>query len=345
MCIRDRYTCRNSTARLPALVTDSRSAWSLRDLVQRGDAETQRKTRRRHFGDARARLRRRGGESQNLRARRKRRRQGERRSLAGDAAVAVADKGGQVQGFRRGDLAFDARERLFQLQAGTVEVAVGLLEDADLGLLVPGAFEPDEVQSAGLDGEPGVGEKRRRIQIYACIAAHHGEAADLGILMHQNAAGEERLVFDLDIAAEQDATGDHGLVADFAVVSDVAAGHDEVAVADFGDGFGRRAARDGEVLADLVALADTEIAAGAGKVLVERVGAEHGAGADLVALAEGGPALDIDVGIEDTVGSHDHFGLDDAKLADSHTRADDGIGRDDGGGGDHRRWIDGHEFV
>src|ERR1035437_9447363 len=120
--------------------------------------------------------------------------QGERRSLAGDAAAAAADKGGQVQGFRRGNLAFDARERLFQLQAGTVEIAVGLLEDADLGRLVSGAFEPDEVQSAGLDGEPGVGEKRRRIQIYTCIAAHHGEAADPGILMHQNAVGEESQV-------------------------------------------------------------------------------------------------------------------------------------------------------
>src|SRR5450759_575844 len=268
-----------------------------------------------------------------------------RRSLAGDAAPAAADKGGQVQGFRRGNLTFDARQRLFQLQAGTVEVAVGLLEDADWRRLVPGALEPDEVQSAGLDGEPGVGEKWRRIQIYAGIAAHHGEAADLGILMHQNAAGEERFVFDLDIAAEQDATGDHRLVADFAVVSDVAAGHDEVAVADFRDGFRRRAARDGEVLAELVAVADAEIAAGAGEVLVERVGAEDGARADLVALPEGGPALDIDVGIEDTVRTYHHLGLDDAEFADAHTRSDDGIGRDDGGGGDHRRWIDGHEFV
>src|ERR1035437_2380998 len=121
------------------------------------------------------------------------RRRAGRRSLAGDAAAAAADKGGQGKGFRGGDLAFDARQRLFQLQAGTVEVAVGLLEDADLRRLVPGAFEPDEVQSAGLDGEPGVGEKRRRIQIYPRIAAHQGEAADLGILMPQNAAGEERL--------------------------------------------------------------------------------------------------------------------------------------------------------
>src|ERR1039458_10486537 len=59
-------------------------------------------------------------------------------SLAGDAAVAGADKGDQMQGLRRGNFAFDARQRFFQLQAGTVEIAVGLLEDADLGRLVSG---------------------------------------------------------------------------------------------------------------------------------------------------------------------------------------------------------------
>ena len=83
---------------------------------------------------------------------------------------------------------------------------------------------------------------------------------------------------------------------------DVAAGHDEVAVADFRGGFGRRAARNREVLADLVVVADAEIAAGAVEVLVERIGAEHRAGADLVARAERGPALDVDVGIEHAVG-------------------------------------------
>ena len=101
----------------------------------------------------------------------------------------------------------------------------------------------------------------------------------------------------------------------------------------------------GEMLADLVAVADAEIAARAVEVFVERVGAEHRAGADLVARAEGGPALDIDVGIEHAVGADDHFGLNDTEFADSHAGADDGIGRDDGGGGDHRRWIDGHEVV
>src|ERR1039457_5752489 len=132
-------------------------------------------------------------------------------SFSGDTAMAAADKGGQVQGFRRGDFAFDARECRFQLQAGAVEIAVGLLEDADHGRFIPRPFEPDEVQPAGLDGESGISEVRRRIQVYAGIAAHHGGATHPGVLMHQNTAREERLIFDLDIAAEQDATGNHGL--------------------------------------------------------------------------------------------------------------------------------------
>ena len=259
--------------------------------------------------------------------------------------MAAPDEGDQVQGLHRGDLASDARQRLFQFQAGTVEKAVGLFEDADLGRLVSGALQPDEVQSAGLDFEPGASEKRRRVQVHPGVAAHHGEAADPAILVHQHTAGEERLVFDLDIAAQQDATGDHGLVADLAVMRDVAAGHDEVAVADFRGGLRRRAARDGEVLADLVAVADSQIAAGAVEVLVQRQRAEHGAGADLVALAEGGPAFDINVRIEDAARAQHYVALDDAEFADSHRGADDGVGRNDGGGGNRGRWIDGHESV
>src|ERR1035441_3739828 len=101
--------------------------------------------------------------------------------------------------------------------------------------------------------------------------------------MHQNTAREERLIFDLDIAAEQDTAGNHGLAADFAVVGNLAAGHDEVAVADFGDGFRRRAAGYSEMFADFVVVADAEIAAVAGEVLIERVCAEDGADRESVA--------------------------------------------------------------
>src|ERR1035441_9273646 len=122
-------------------------------------------------------------------------------SLPGDAAVAAADKRDQVRSFRRRDLARDARQRLFQPQAGTVEIAVRLLEDADQRRLIPGTFEPHKVQSARLDGEPGAGEERRRIQVDPRIAAYHGQSVHPGVLMHQHSAGEERLILDLHIAA------------------------------------------------------------------------------------------------------------------------------------------------
>ena len=105
-------------------------------------------------------------------------------------------------------------------------------------------------------------------------------------------------------------------VADPAIVRDVAGGHDVVVVADLGYRFGLRAARDRVVLADLVAVADAQIAALAGEVLVERIGAEHGAGRDLVALAERGPALDVDVRLEPAAGADDDVRLDHAVFAD-----------------------------
>src|ERR1039458_3297016 len=117
-------------------------------------------------------------------------------SLAGDAAVAPADKGGQVQGFRRGNFAFDARECRFQLQAGAVEIAVGLLEDADHGRFIPRPFEPDEVQPAGLDGATGKGGVRGPLQVYGAFSGPHGGAAGPGVLIPPKAAREGPLILD-----------------------------------------------------------------------------------------------------------------------------------------------------
>ena len=41
----------------------------------------------------------------------------------------------------------------------------------------------------------------------------------------------------------------------------------------------------------------------------------------------------------------DDVAFDDAEFADADAGPDGGIGMDPGGGGDHGRWIDGHEFV
>jgi hypothetical protein len=99
------------------------------------------------------------------------------------------------------------------------------------------------------------------------------------------------------------------------------------------------------VLANLVAVADPEVAAHAIEVFVERVRSQYGTVTDLVGLSQGSPALDIDIGIEHTVGTHDYIGLYDTEFAYSDTGADNGIGGNYSGVGDYRRWIDGHEFV
>ena len=76
------------------------------------------------------------------------------------------------------------------------------------------------------------------------------------------------------------------------------------------------------MFADDVAVADAQVAALAGEVLVQRIGPEHRAGRNLVALAERGPALHVDVRLDAAMRSdHDIF-FDDRKLTDLHLRPD-----------------------
>src|SRR5580658_4094844 len=128
-------------------------------------------------------------------------------------------------------------------------------------------------------------------------------------------------------------------------MGDMARGHDEVAVADFGGRLRRGAARNGEVLADLVAVADTKVAAFGLEILVERIAAEYRAGGDFVVLAEGGPALDEDVRFQQAPGADRDVLLHHAVLANAHAGRDDGLGVDAGGGGDGGGGIDGHGRV
>ena len=62
------------------------------------------------------------------------------------------------------------------------------------------------------------------------------------------------------VAAQEGAVGEDAAIADAAVVGDVAAGHEEVAAADDRLEGLRRAAVDGDVLAEDVVVADDDIA-------------------------------------------------------------------------------------
>ena len=163
--------------------------------------------------------------------------------------------------------------------------------------------------------------------------------------MHRHAARDEGLIFNLDVSRQQRATGDHRPVPHAAIVRDVTRRHDVVLVADLRRRFRRRAARDGVVLADLVAVADPQVAALAGESLVERIGAQNGARGDPVAFAQGGPALNVHVGFEDALRAHRDVALDYAEVPDAASRPNGRAGMDAGGGRHHGARIDRHETV
>src|SRR4051812_8815679 len=262
--------------------------------------------------------------------------------FAADAAFALPNERDEVARLGGRDLGLDADQRVVELEAGAIEQVVGLLERGEIRGLVPRALESDDVEALGGDIEIGVEEEGRHVAVHTGVAPDHGEAPDFGELVDDDAAGDERLVLDFDIPRQQGATGDDDMVTDLAVVRNVAGAHDEVFVADFGDGLGRGAAADGVVLANLVAVAEPEVAALAGEALVERVGAEDGAGGDLVPLAQGRPALDVDVRFQHAVGADDDVALDDAEVGDADARSDDCVGVHAGRRGDRCGGVDCH---
>ena len=103
------------------------------------------------------------------------------------------------------------------------------------------------------------------------------------------------------------------MVADDAVVGDVGVGQHPVVVADAGDAAAAAgAAVDGDELAEQVVLADFQLGAFAGVLLVLRVAADGGVADEAVALADAGRSGD---------GS---MRADVATIADAHDRADQG---------------------
>src|SRR6476646_5369351 len=113
--------------------------------------------------------------------------------------------------------------------------------------------------------------------------------------MDDYATRDKGLVLNLHVASDEGATTDHGTIADSAIVSDVACGHDVVVIADLCHRFRLSSAGDGVMLADGVAVTNSQIAALARKVLVQWIGSQHRARRDGIAVAHGGEALDVNV--------------------------------------------------
>src|SRR5439155_19782122 len=114
----------------------------------------------------------------------------------------------------------------------------------------------------------------------------------------------------------QRAARNHRLAADLAVMRDMSGSHDVVVIADFRHRLGRRSARDGVVLTNLIAVADAQVASFPGEAFIQWIGAQYSASGDFVALAQNTPALDINVRLEHAAGSDPHVRFDDAELAD-----------------------------
>ncbi len=163
--------------------------------------------------------------------------------------------------------------------------------------------------------------------------------------MYDHAPGNERLVFYFRVSGHQNATCYHVVVAHFAIVRHVAVGHDEIVVPDLGQRFRLRSSRDAVVLANLVAVADTQVTALAGKGLVQRVRAKHRTSGDFITLPHRGPTFHVNVRSEEAPGADRDIPLHDAKLADICLRADDRIGMDAGSGSHYRGRINGHTLV
>ena len=102
-------------------------------------------------------------------------------------------------------------------------------------------------------------------------------------------------------------------------------------------------ARNCEMFADLVVIADPEIATFPFEVFVKGVGAKYDGSTDFIAVSESCPALDVNVRIENTVASEHYILLDDAEFSDHTTGANDRIWVDSGGGGHTRPRVYGHK--
>jgi hypothetical protein len=99
------------------------------------------------------------------------------------------------------------------------------------------------------------------------------------------------------------------------------------------------------MLADPVAVANAQVAALAGEVFVERIGAEHGAGRDFVVLAERRPALHIDVWLKHAAHAEHDVLLDHRVLADVALGSDARLRMDARRGGDVGRRVNWHKLL
>ncbi len=89
-----------------------------------------------------------------------------------DAAAAGLNESDELFDFVAGEF-FDLFQSFSEPQVGAVEKLVSILQRGDLRRGETGAAQTDYVEADRFDVEAGVKEERRRIEVYARVAANH----------------------------------------------------------------------------------------------------------------------------------------------------------------------------
>ncbi len=167
-----------------------------------------------------------------------------------DAAFAVADKHYDFVAFGGGrQLGLDACHGVRDVQSGEVQVAVYVLDFA-YGVAGEVAAAQSDAVDAGIGYRFAGGlDVGRHVLVDECAALYHDVRAKVAELVYQSAAADDGVVVDDDFAGELCGVGDDDVVAYAAVVGDVRVGHDQAVVAHDGAPFGGGATVDGDVFA------------------------------------------------------------------------------------------------
>ena len=128
----------------------------------------------------------------------------------------------------------------------------------------------------------------------ACATTNHRVASDAAELVYEHASRKDGMVVNGDFSGKLRTVAYDDIIANNIVVGDVAAFHQEIARADNGLSFGCGAAVDGDVLADLVVVANDGQRVLATELQVLGNGTDDGSWKENIARSDAGAIKDGD---------------------------------------------------
>src|SRR6185503_8756621 len=240
------------------------------------------------------------------------------RHLADDSALARGDEPEERPHLgRRRALGLERRLGLLQAETLAIQRLERALEPLDRLRREAAPLEAFLVDAHGSGRRARGHHVRGDILRQGGPHAGKGVRADADVLVHEGVAAEDRPVADRHVAGELGDVVEDRLATHLAIVRQVHVSHDPVLVPQARDAdILRRAAVDGDGLADGIAVADLDPGRLAGVLLVLRRRADRGEVPDVVAPADAGVAVEH------------HVRADPGALADLDVLADDRIGAD-----------------